>query len=118
MEQYGAKAVPACGGDRNVFNNSAVRDPVMSFLDALVPAAAPKPEVKPAPLKLPALYRRTRVITAVLFFAGIAAMYLDLRYSLTPLGTPFYIVWCLSCASMFFTNNLAVKEWKQNNGRK
>ena len=124
MEQYSAKAVSAgfsvCG-DRNVFNNSAIRDPVLNFLEALVPAAAPTEEeekASPVPLRLPALYRRTRAVTAALFFAGVIAMYVDLFYSLTPLGTPVYLVWCLSCASMFVTNHLAEREWKERNGRK
>lgn len=122
MEPCKAKAVSAaypsrCSCDHNVFDIAAVRDPVLAFLDSLVPAEKAA-EVKPAPSRLPALYRRTRAITAALFCVGVAVMYLDLRYSLTPLGTPVYIVWCLSCASMFFTNDLAVKEWKKNHGGK
>lgn len=123
MEHYRAKAVSAayssrCGCDHNVFNIADVRDPVLAFLDSLVPAEGVVEKAKPVPRRLPALYRRTRAITAALFCVGVAGMYLDLRYSLTPLGTPVYIVWCLSCASMFFTNDFAVKEWKKNHGGK
>lgn len=120
MGQCSARAVSASGGgDHNVYSIPAMRDPVLSFLEALVPAVDPEPKAKtiPVPRKLPALYRRTRALTAALFFVGLAAMYVDLYYSLTPLGVPVYLVWCLSCVSMFVTNHLAEREWKERNGQ-
>lgn len=65
---------------------------------------------------IPALYRRTNAITLSLLFMGILCMYLDIFLSITELGVSVYVVWCLSCFSMFYTNKIALKEWKSANG--
>lgn len=68
--------------------------------------------------KQPAMYLTTGLISAVLFMVGFALLFIDPYTDYINLSSSIYIVWCLCCLSMFFTNKIALEEWKKRHGQK
>ena len=66
--------------------------------------------------KIPRFFRNAKVITMSLFMAGLILLSIDFIFSLTKLHASTYIIWCLCCLSLYFTNRIAIKEWEKNNG--
>lgn len=100
----------------NVYYDEQIRDSVLNFLNDILADEFKRPHESSVPRRIPLLYRRTNIITLSLFLMGIACMYLDIFFSVTELGVSVYIIWCLSCISLFYTNKIALKEWKNVNG--
>ncbi len=102
---------------------SKVRDIILPFLDEIYPGVHiedPVPasiEIRRAESKqpIPRLYRNTGIVTMSLCILGFIFMFIDAVYSLLGLNSSVYIIWCLCCLSLFFTNKMALAEWKSIN---
>lgn len=81
-----------------------------------VQAAAENPE-ETSKQSIPSLYRNMNTVTLALFGFGFVFMFVDTIRIHTGLPVSVYIVWCLCCLSLFFTNKIALAEWKANNER-
>lgn len=67
---------------------------------------------------IPSLYRVTRILTAALSILGFIFMFVDKLLDITNLSSVVYIIWILSCMSLYITNKVAIDEWKKKNGKK
>lgn len=66
---------------------------------------------------IPKLYRNTGIVTMFLCVAGFLLMFADAVWQLLGLNSSIYIIWCLCCLSLYFTNKLALAEWTSRNER-
>lgn len=97
-----------------------VRDKVLLFVDQMCIDRGignpiiqkPIPSRNKAEQQIPKLYRITGVTTILLCVCGFVLMFIDAIYSILNLNSSVYIVWCLCCLSLFFTNKSALAEWK------
>jgi len=64
---------------------------------------------------VPKLYRNTGMVTILLCGLGFILMFADAIWSFIGLNSPVYIIWCLCCLSLFYTNKIALAEWKSIN---
>lgn len=97
----------------------AMRESVQHFLDVSGLCGGTTNENSDAVSKqaIPKLYRNTETATLALCGLGLVSMFADTIWSYTVLAPSVYIVWCLCCLSLFFTNKLALAEWKANDGQ-
>lgn len=107
-------------------HTSEVRNIILPFVNELctdvhfedsLPLAPilPKIESKHAKQAIPKLYRNIGIVTMSSCVLGFIMMFIDAIYSLLGLSPLAYIIWCLSCLSLFFTNKIALAEWKSIN---
>lgn len=68
-------------------------------------------------LETPRFYRNTGIITFILGVAGAIFGIIDKYYGFTELNFTPYVMWCFSCASLYYTNKIALKEWKKKDGQ-
>lgn len=66
----------------------------------------------------PAMYLATSLASVLLFIVGFVFWCIDLYMGFLNLSGSIYIVWCLCCLSMFFTNKVALREWEKRHGQK
>jgi hypothetical protein len=66
---------------------------------------------------IPNLYRNTGIATMFFCILGFIFMFIDAIFSVFGLSFSVYIIWCLCCLSLFFTNKIALAEWKSINER-
>lgn len=64
---------------------------------------------------IPKLYRNTGIVTMSLCVLGLIFMFIDAIFSLLGLNSSVYIIWCFCCLSLFFTNKIALADWKSIN---
>lgn len=67
---------------------------------------------------VPKLYSTTGIVTLSLSIFAFIFMFIDAIFSLLELNSSVYIVMCLCCLSLFFTNKIALAEWKSINAEK
>ncbi len=68
-------------------------------------------------MEIPRFYRNTGIITFALGLLGVLAGILDFGFGITNLNCSPYIMWSFCCASLYYTNKIALKEWKKKNGK-
>ena len=68
--------------------------------------------------KIPYFYRNTGIITWILGILGVVFTFVDVCFNITNLNITPHIMWCFSCASLYYTNKIALKEWMRKNGKK
>lgn len=68
--------------------------------------------------KTPKLYRITGIVIVLMFFLGWFGMFFDLFFTFLNLSNSVYLTWILCCISLYFTNKLALKDWKKHEQKK
>lgn len=66
----------------------------------------------------PKLYRVTGPVMLGLCFLGVVLLFIDLYIPFSRLNSVVYITWCLCSLSLYFTNRIALKDWKKRHGQK
>lgn len=119
------KSSTACPEMRILQCTSEVRDKILLFVDQIYDdISIEDPVIQPisslrvkTKQPIPKLYRCTGIVTMFLCVCGFIFMFIDAVFSILGLGPSMYIIWCLCCLSLYFTNKIALAEWKSINER-
>lgn len=115
----------AFSGMRLLQCTSEVREIILPFVDQIyIEISIENPVIRqPLPPRaktgqpIPKLYRNTGIATVFFCILGVIFMFIDAIFSVLGLSFSVYIIWCLCCLSLFFTNKIALAEWKSINER-
>lgn len=66
----------------------------------------------------PVFYLHINLITIASFLIGLFCLFGSFYLPKLPFNSTVYITWCLCSLSMYFTNKLALKDWKKSHGEK
>lgn len=102
-----------------------VRNIILPFVDEIYPSVPIEDSVSikvtssygKAKQIVPKLYRNTGIVTMSLCVFGFIFMFIDAILSLLGLNSSVYIIWCSCYLSLFFTNKIALADWKSINER-
>lgn len=100
-----------------------MRNVILTFIDNIYsevvsPAPidnTPVPNQRETKRVVPKLYRTTGALTMFFCVFGFIFMFADAVFSIFGIGFSVYIIWCACCLSLFFTNKIALEDWKSIN---